>query len=274
MAPILMTGASGYIGAAIAAELDRRELPYDVLNGRLEALAPASLRGYRHVIHAAGAQRYRGPAAMDGANRIGTQRLLAALDDHGTLLFLSTRLVYGHQPGRICLESDPALPSEFCGQAKLAAEQVIVASDIEHVILRLPSVIGLSPAGLGYSFFALATSRFMANEPVVRYTPDRQHDSLDLQALVQVCADWAGGAHRLPAGICNFPGHSRSMHETLAQFAEAARRRNRQPRIDDQVGPGMPWPFMSDARLRSEVGILEERSDAEIAQACCACFPA
>lgn len=269
MAPILLTGASGYIGAAIAAELDRRKLPYDVLSGRLEALAPASLRGYRHVIHAAGAPRYRGPAVMDSANRVGTQRLLAALHGHAALLFLSSRSVYGHQPGRICKESDPAMPSDPYGQAKWAAEEAIVASGLEHAILRLPTVIGASPAGLGTSFLAQVVARLMNNEPVLRYTPDRQHDCLDLQVLVQVCVDWADGSHRLPAGICNLAGRSRSMHETLRQFSEAARRHGKQPGIVDQVGPMPLWAFMSDARFRSKVSILEERSDAEIALSCC-----
>lgn len=270
MASILVTGASGYIGAAIAAELERRGQPYDTLTGRLEELSPASLRGYHRIIHAAGAPRYRGTAAIDGANRIGTRRLLAALDGQGSLLFLSSRSVYGHQPGRSCTESDPTLPSDPYGQAKLAAEAAIVASGMEHAILRLATVVGASPAGLGSSFLAMAMARFMGEEPVVRYLPDREHDSLDLQALVRLCAGWADGSRRLPAGICNLPGRRRSLHETLAQFAAAAQRRGRRLRIDDRPGPGTSWPFMSGMRFRSEAGVLEEQSDMAIAEACCA----
>ena len=273
MAPILLTGASGYIGAAIAAELALRGLPYDTSPGRLEELAPASLRGYRHVIHAAGAPRYRGQPAIDIGNRVGTERLLAALHAHPALLFLSSRLVYGHRPGVVCAESDPALPAEAYGAAKLAAERAIAASGTEHAILRIPSVFGDSPAGLGNSFFAFAVERFMRNEPIVRHLPDREHDSLDVQALARVCVDWADGSRRLPAGISNVAGARRSLHGTLAQFAAAAERRGRRPRIEDRHGPPMPWPFMSDARFRSEAGALDERSDAEIAAACSARLP-
>lgn len=273
MAPILLTGASGYIGAAIAAELALRGLAYDTLPGRLEELAPTSLRGYRHVIHAAGAPRYRGQPAIDIGNRVGTERLVAALHGHPALLFLSSRSVYGHQFGRICAESDPALPSDPYGHAKQAAEGAIIASGIEHAILRIPSVIGDSPAGLGNSFLAFAMGRFMRDEPIVRYVPDRDHDSLDLRALARVCVDWADGSRRLPAGISNLPGPHRSLHGTLAQFAAAAERRGRRPCIEDRAGPPMPWPFMSDMRFRSEAGALDERSDAEIAAACCARLP-
>jgi hypothetical protein len=116
-------------------------------------------------------------------------------------------------------------------------------------------------------------ARFMRDEPIVRYLPDREHDSLDLRALVRVCADWADGSRRLPDGICNLPGRRRSLHGTLAHFAAAAEQRGHSPRIEDREGPKMPWPFMSDERFRAAAKPLEERSDAEIAAACCAKFP-
>lgn len=268
MAAILLTGATGYIGGAIAEELERRGLPYDALSGRLEALAPGSLRGYRRVIHAAGAPRYRGQPAVEIANRVGTERLLAALGGDPALLFLSSRSVYGHQFGKVCRESDPAEPSEPYGEAKLAAERAVAACGLEHVIARIPSVIGACRTGIGHSFLAFALQRFMAGEPIVRYLPDREHDSLDLRALAWLCADWAAGTRSLPTGILNVPGWRRSLHGTLAQFAAVARRHGRTPHIEDQVGPPMPWPFMSDVRLRTELGPLDEQADEAIAQAC------
>jgi nucleoside-diphosphate-sugar epimerase len=268
MAAILLTGATGYIGGAIAEELERRGLPYTTLTGRLETLAPGSLRGYRHVIHAAGAPRYRGQPAIDIANRLGTERLVAALGGEPSLLFLSSRSVYGHQFGKVCRESDPATPSEPYGEAKLAAERAVAASGLEHVIARIPSVIGACRTGIGHSFLAFALRRFMEDAPIVRYLPDRQHDSLDLLALTRLCADWAAGDRPLPAGVLNVSGRHRSLHGTLAQFAAVASRHGRTPRIEDQVGPPMPWPFMSDARFCTELGALAEHPDDVIAQAC------
>jgi nucleoside-diphosphate-sugar epimerase len=269
MAPVLLTGASGYLGAAIGAELRERGIAFDVLPCRLEQLEKKSL-GHKKIIHAAGAPRHRGQPAIEQSNRIGAKRLLAALDGNPEILFISSRLVYGHQPARTCLEEDPAQPSDDYGMAKLAAEHYIKESGFSHAILRVPGLIGDSPAGIGHNFFADALRHFMDGKTVIRHVPDRMHDNLDVCSLAKLCSDWADDSIRLPDGIMNVPGTRRSLHDTLARFATVvAERLGCHPVYEDRITPQMPWPFMSDERFRREVGRLLQRSDTEIADACC-----
>lgn len=269
MATVLLTGASGYLGSAIGAALSRNAVAYDTLPGRLEQLATHSLPAYQTVIHAAGAPRNRGPAAAEQTNRMGTQRLLAALTGDPRLLFISSRLVYGQQPRLTCTEGDPAQPTEFCGWSKLAAEQAIHGSGLRHVILRIPGLIGDSPAGLGHNFLADALRRFMSGGTVCRYTPDRLHDNLDVQAVADVCAHWVLNSSPLADGITNLTGQPRSLHGTLSEFAAVAAQLGGQPTIRDQLASDLPWPLMSDWRFQQNGGRMSARSDTEIATACC-----
>jgi nucleoside-diphosphate-sugar epimerase len=268
MASVLLTGASGYLGAAIGVELQKMGIAYDVLPCRLEQLEKKSLPGYQKVIHAAGALRNREQVAIDQSNRIGTEKLLAALDGAPSMLFISSRAVYGHQPGCTCTEEDPAQPADIYAVTKLAAEQAIRESGWPHAILRIPRLIGDSPAGIGHGFYADALRRFLAGQTVFRYIPDRLDDSLDVRALAMVCAGWANNSCRLPEGVTNITGISRSLHATLAEIVSAAERFGVKPVYEDRVNAEMPWPFMSDERFRREVGEIPQRSDAEIADAC------
>lgn len=269
MATVLLTGASGYLGSAIGATLSRKGVVYDTLPGRLEQLPAYSLPDYQTVIHAAGAPRNRGPAAAEQANHIGTQRLLAALTGDPRLLFISSRLVYGHRPRHTCTEDDLAQPTEFCGWSKLAAEQAIRDSGLRHVMLRVPGLIGDSPAGLGHNFLADALRRFISGGMVCRYTPDRLHDNLDVQAVANVCAHWVLNSGLLADGITNLTGQPRSLHGTLSEFAAVATQHGGRPNVQDQVAPDAPWPLMSDRRFQQNGGLMSARSDAEIAAACC-----
>ena len=268
MAPILLTGVSGYLGAAIGAALEEQGIAYDVLPCRLEQLKKKSLCGYKKVIHAAGAPRYRGRAAMDQSNRAGTGQLLSALEGRPDVLFISTRLVYGHQPARTCTEDDPAQPADAYGVAKLAAEKAIVGSGFPHAILRIPGLMGDSPAGIGHGFLAKALRHFLAGEAVVRHIPDRMHDNLDVRALARVCAEWTGDALQLAQGVTNITGSKRSLHGTLAEFAAVAEQFGGRPLIQDRFAAEMPWPFMSDQRFLRMGGSVQQRPDAEIAAAC------
>jgi nucleoside-diphosphate-sugar epimerase len=268
VATLLLTGATGYLGAAVFAALKCQGADCDRLHQRLENLEPGALARYDRVIHAAGAPRYRGQPAIDTANRVGTERLLAALAPDAAVLFISSRLVYGHQSGRRCSENEPTVPGDDYGRAKLAAEQAVSGSGHEHVILRIPGLIGDSPAGIGHNFLAHALQSFFRNREVIRHVPDRIHDNLDVQALAQLCAAWGTAARRLPAGVSNLGGTPRSLHGTLAAFALEAERHGAWPTFIDQVQPEMPWPLMDDQRLREAVGEIRERSDEEIAAAC------
>lgn len=275
MAPILLTGARGYLGSAIGAALAQRGLAFAALPCRLESLETGALRGYRKVIHAAGAIRRHGDAAIEVANRQGTARLLAALAEAPPLLFISSRSVYGHRaPGHACRESDPPQPVDAYGRSKLAAEVAIGASGLPYSILRVPTLIGDSPAGIGHSFYAQVLRDFWAGQAVTRFVPDPWPDTLDVQALADLCARWAQDPGLPWPGIHNIAGPRRSLHETLAAFATVAARHGAQPRIIDRMAEPTPWPVLDDQRFRDAGGLLLQRSDEAIAEACWAVLQA
>ena len=221
------------------------------------------------MLHAGGELRERGRVAIEKSNRVGTEQLVAALDGAPELLFISSRAVYGHQPARTCTEDDPAQPTDTYGISKLAAELAVGESGLPHLIFRIPRLIGESPAGIGHGFYAEALRCFLTGETVFRYVPDRLDDSLDVCALAGVCADWANDSVRLVQGVMNVSGSLRSLHCMLAEIAETARRFGGKPLIQDRIASEMPWPYMSDRRFREAGGSLRQRSDAEIAEACC-----
>lgn len=268
MAPYLLTGASGYLGSAIAAELRRREIPFDTLPCRLEALTANALLGYRKVVHAAGALRLRAEDDLDRTNHIGTQRLLAALGSHARMLFISSRSVYGPQAGAVCDESAPTLASDAYAVSKLAAERALIASACPHTILRIPRLIGDSPSGIGHGFYAEAMRQLHAGQAITRYTPDREDDSLDVRALALLCADWLDDSGPDLCGIINVTGPRRSLHATIAEMVQVTQQNGIDALVQDRPAPRSPWPFLCDVYFRKLGGVLHQRNDRDLALAC------
>ncbi|MBA4490253.1 NAD(P)-dependent oxidoreductase [Paracoccus sp. S1E-3] len=123
--------------------------PYDLGAGR------ADVSGMEAVVHAAFDHlpgRYRGgegddPDGFLRRNLDGSLQLFRAADEAGVrVVFLSSRAVYGPQQGML-IEEMECRPDTLYGQAKLAAEQALLASGRPATILRATGVYG--PPGPG-----------------------------------------------------------------------------------------------------------------------------
>lgn len=164
---VLVTGASGFVGSAIADALataghrvraaSRRPLS-DRLAGRVEAvplpdLASAEdpvplLAGMDAVVHAAGLAHQ--PAGTDEArlhavNAAGAGRLAAASAAEGITRFVlvsSLRAVVGPSAPRAIAESTEPHPTDAYGRSKLAGEQAVSAALPSATVLRPPVVHG------------------------------------------------------------------------------------------------------------------------------------
>ena len=167
---VLLTGASGFLGSRIYAELNRihtvttlgrtpvaaRHITAD-LTKRLPSLAHAS---FDYVVHAAGkvhstprtaAER----AAYECVNVQGTIRLLAALERMPTrpkaIIHISTVLVYGRWSGYMLDEDTSLGATDAYGLSKVRAEIAVREwgdrTGVCVTILRLPLVVAESPNG-------------------------------------------------------------------------------------------------------------------------------
>ncbi|MHB8533618.1 MAG: NAD-dependent epimerase/dehydratase family protein [Solirubrobacteraceae bacterium] len=168
--PILLTGATGFIGGCLAARLAREDRPLRCLvragsdSAGLRALdvelrvgdlcAPATLReaasGCAAVVHCAAlVSDWATVAEIRAANVAGTAALLDAARAGGARRFvlLSSTDVYGH-PGGAGIGEDRA-PGPFANwyaQSKLEAERLVAAAQadgaLEGVVLRPATVYG------------------------------------------------------------------------------------------------------------------------------------
>lgn len=124
-------------------------VPYDLDAGAV------TISGQDGVVHAAFDHlpgRYRGgegddPQGFLRRNLDGSCHLFRAAADAGArVVFISTRAVYGVQPGPLTEDMECA-PDTLYGQAKLQAERALLASGQPATILRATGVYG--PPGPG-----------------------------------------------------------------------------------------------------------------------------
>lgn len=167
MAKVLVTGANGFVGGHLAAELASRGHRVAALVRRtsdlsaLDGLAvefrpgdvcdPASLRaameGIEVVFHVAGVTKARVPEDFVRVNRDGARNVARAAVEAGVRRLVHVSSIAAAGPSdanRPRTEAEPATPVSLYGLSKRAGEQEVeaVAAELDVVIVRPPIVYG------------------------------------------------------------------------------------------------------------------------------------
>ncbi|HEY2709230.1 MAG TPA: NAD(P)-dependent oxidoreductase [Caulobacteraceae bacterium] len=168
---VLVTGAAGFLGAAIAERLGargdielatsvRRSTPLAPTAHGLDLREPTEVRALVDavrpdvVVHAAG--RAQGSAACLDADNVATTRNLAeamgSAGGTGGLILLGSAAQYGHSATRRpWRESDPCAPRDAYGVSKLAAEtaafKIAGRTGLRVAALRIFNVVSARPRG-------------------------------------------------------------------------------------------------------------------------------
>jgi len=208
-----VTGASGFLGHAVCAELQARghEVAALVRRPRSEppgtepvagdlgpdgALAQA-LEGIRPdwVIHlAAEIATQRDPRKIDEVNVEGTRRLLAACAAAGAPRFVFTStVVTGDAGGRVLDETSPLPVQTAYGRSKQQGEELVRGARLPSVILRPSHVYG---AGGWYAEEIVRRLRQPGRLAVIG-SGENWWDVVRVEDVATACVD---AAERAPAG--------------------------------------------------------------------------
>jgi dTDP-4-dehydrorhamnose reductase len=195
--PVLVTGATGTLGRAIARACTQRGLPCKLLRRQdMDITNPVSVRAALDrwqpwaLINAAGFVRVD-DAESDprqwGENAIGPMLLAQACERQGVrLMTFSSDLVFDGATDRPYLESDTARPLCAYGRAKHDAEQQVLATASGALVIRSAAFFGPWDA---HNFVMLCLQALRrgkrwiaASDQVVSptYVPDLAHAALDL----------------------------------------------------------------------------------------------
>ncbi len=232
--PVIIFGATGFIGGRIAEHLGRAGFAVDrhgsascnLLDAHavFETMAKAATDSI--VIHcsAIGRRQEDSLPALEKNLRM-TDNLARACKaaPPKSLIFLSSADIYGAQPQELPLrENTPPRPDTYYGTSKLAAEHLYAMHlrDVcPVVVLRLPGVFGR--ADKLTSIVGLFLARTLRREPIeIHGDGATQRDYVDAHDLCRIVETFLQNSRH---GVFNaVTGASCTLNELLAAIARAA----------------------------------------------------
>ncbi|SER26871.1 NAD-dependent epimerase/dehydratase family protein [Microlunatus flavus] len=257
MSTLLLTGASGLVGARLLPRLvaagfecralvrGEHPLPPEVVAVRGDLADPDSLRaaveGVDLVVHLAALFRTQDEAAIWRANLDGTRNLLSAVEAYAPrarVVMASTGNVYDADAARPALETDACAPTAAYPASKVAAERLLRESGLTWAVLRLPFVYGEGDGHLA-SLAALAP-RFGLH-PAHTYSVAHHRD---VAAAVLLAAEG-----RMDGRVVNLTDDAAVTVFELARYGGVLIEGSAEPLVD-------PWSGRMDGSLIRELGFV------------------
>ncbi len=247
MVQIFLTGATGYLGRSIAADLLAAGHQVQLCAQRLSQLQPRSIHADA-VVHVA-AYTYGNPAfpdtlhtpeAIRQSNVDGTASLLAAIAGRPRLLYVSSRAVYGSGwPQRTMTEDAPLQATDVYAQSKFDAEQLIRNSMPEHVILRITNLYGMAHGHAGRSFINVMIERIWRERRIEILGTGHCVDPLYVgdasRIMLDILSHWPenSGVYNLSGPPCDIETFALNLREIAfgAGIDCSVTRRERPPKV-------------------------------------------
>lgn len=260
---IFLTGATGYLGRSVAADLLAAGHQVQLCTVRLAQLPPRSIHADA-VVHVA-AYNHGNPAfpatlhtpeEIRLSNLDGTAKLLAAIAGRPRILYVSSRAVYGTGwPQRTLAEDAPLQAMDVYAQSKINAERLIRDSMLEHVILRITSLYGMRHGHPGRSFVNVMIERIWLERRIDILGAGHCVDSLYVgdasRTMVDILRHWPenSGIYNLSSPSCDIETFALNLREIAfgAGIDCSVTRRQRPPKVA---------PLMDCSRLNSLLGNL------------------
>lgn len=246
---ILITGASGFLGSAVAERLRRESVPvretgqrgeadpvrdYRPADLRQTARLPELLEGVTGIVHCAGlAHQFSSPKNKDAQrfceiNVQATERLARAAAQEGVnrFVFVSSVSVYGpagdSQPRSEDAPTRPIGPyAESKREAELRLLRIASETDLQVVILRLATLYGAGdPGNVARLMDAIARGRFLMIGPGTN-----RKSLLHKDDAARACVKAVLNPLDRPSGIWNVAGESHSMKAIVEQIAISLNRK-------------------------------------------------
>lgn len=224
---IFLTGATGYLGRSVAADLLAAGHQVQLCSVRLAQLPPRSIHADA-VVHVAAYNHGNPafPATLHTAEEIrlsnldGTAKLLAALAGRPRILYVSSRAVYGAGwPQRTLAEDAPLQATDVYAQSKIDAERLIRDSMPEHVILRITSLYGMRHGHAGRSFVNVMIERIWRERRIDIMGADYCVDPLYVgdasRAMLDILRHWPehSGIYDLSGPTCDIEAFALTLRE-------------------------------------------------------------
>jgi dTDP-4-dehydrorhamnose reductase len=230
--PILVTGARGQVGAALARLAQRPVVALD--RARLDITDEAAVRaavaasGAAAVINAAAFtdvdRAEDEPRLAHAVNADGPAHLAAACDHAGIpLIHISTDYVFDGEAGRPYREDDPVRPINAYGESKLAGEAAIRDRLAHHVIARTSWVYAPDHRNFVTTIARLARERETLQVVADQLGTPTPAEGL-ARALLAIAERAIGASGELPWGTFHLAGRPAVSRYELALAVLAAER--------------------------------------------------